>query len=48
MSDQGRSKNGNDRPVVHLDHLRKALSWIIDDSIFTHLKKHGNSNSIKG
>ncbi len=46
MSDQGRSANGNDRPVVHLDHLRKALSWVINDSIFTHLRKHGNSNWI--
>lgn len=42
MSGQGRSEN--DRSVVHLDYLRKALRWVIDDSIFTHLKKHGNSS----
>ncbi len=27
MSDQRRSGNGNDRPVVHLDHLRLLFLW---------------------
>ena len=43
MAQQGSSRKKADRDVVHLDFLRKAMEWVIDESIFKDLKKHGNT-----
>ena len=44
MARQGRSEQKVVREVVHLDFLRKALTWVLDPNIFQNLKKHGNVN----
>ena len=46
MAQQGRSKRKVVRDTVHLDFLRKAMDWVVDQSIFQDLKTHGNSSWI--
>jgi hypothetical protein len=42
MGQRGRSKRKTVRDTVNLDFLRKAIEWVIDQSIFQDLKIHGN------
>lgn len=46
MAKHGSSKRNNGQPLVHLDFLRKAMEWVIDQSIFDNLKTHGNTKWI--
>jgi hypothetical protein len=44
MARQGSSKKKDVQDKVNLDFLRKAMEWVVDQSIFQDLKKHGNTN----
>lgn len=44
MVQQGCSTTKVARGAVHLDFLRKAMEWAIDDSIFQDMKTHGNTS----
>ena len=46
MSQQGSSRKRCVNESVHLDFLRKAMEWCVDQSIFQNLKTHGNINWI--
>jgi hypothetical protein len=43
MAQQGSSRKKVVRETVHLDFLRKAMEWVVDQSIFRGLKTHGNT-----
>ena len=42
MAQQGSSRKRCVRESVHLDFLRKAMEWVVDQGIFQNLKTHGN------
>lgn len=42
MAQQGSSRKRSGKESVHLDFLRKAMEWVVDQSIFQNLKTHGN------
>ena len=42
MAQQGSSSKRSVKESVHLDFLRKAMEWVVDQSIFQNLKTHGN------
>jgi hypothetical protein len=42
MAQQGSSRKRSVKESVHLDFLRKAMEWVVDQSIFQNLKTHGN------
>ena len=46
MAQQGSSKKKAVRNIVHLDFLRNAMEWVVDQSIFQDLKTHGNTKWI--
>ena len=43
MARQGSSRKKVVRERVHLDFLRKAMEWVVDQSIFRDVKPHGNT-----
>ena len=46
MARQGSSNKRIVRERVHLDFLRQAIEWVVDQSIFQNLRTHGNTNWI--
>ena len=42
MAQQGSSRKRSVKESVHLDFLRKAMEWCVDQRIFQNLKTHGN------
>ena len=38
------SKSRRVQEAVHLDFLREAMEWVVNDSVFADLKTHGNTN----
>ena len=44
MVQQESSRKKVVRGVVHLDFLRKAMEWAVNQGIFHDLKTHGNTN----
>jgi hypothetical protein len=42
MVQQGSLRKRSVKASVHLDFLRKAMEWCVDESIFQNLKTHGN------
>ena len=46
MARQGNSRKQSVQESVHLDFLRKAMEWVVDQSIFHNSKTHGNTSWI--
>lgn len=46
MAQQGSAKKKVVRDAVNLDFLRKAMEWVVNQSIFQDLKTHGNTKWI--
>src|SRR3972149_2064981 len=46
MVQQGSSRKKVVRDTVHLDFLRKAMEWVVDERIFQDVKTHGNTKWI--
>lgn len=46
MAQQGSSRKRSVKESVHLDFLRKAMEWVVDQSIFRNLQTHGNTSWI--
>ena len=48
MAQQGSARKAVVQSTVHLEFLKEAMEWVIDRSIFHHVKPHGNTKWVAG